>query len=139
MALANWIDKKVTKNSLFLYDFIGFEVDRKLQNSQLSRVDKSYLLEWVFINVANGFSEVITKIPERLQSLEIDIVTSFKEYYRDELYPTYTNRKKAYMFHFGENMSYLDISDIDITSKAFGPNDNFIDDSPSELDKIYNF
>ena len=59
MALPDWIDKKVTKNSLFLYDFLGFEVDRKLQNSKLNRVDKSYLLEWVFINVANGFSEIL--------------------------------------------------------------------------------
>ncbi len=139
MALPDWIDKKVTKNSLFLYDFLGFEVDRKLQNSKLNRVDKSYLLEWVFINVANGFSEILTKIPEKLQSLEVDVISIFKEYYKNELYPTYTNRKKAYMFHFGENMSYLDIFDIDITSKAFGPNDNFTNDTSSKLDRMYIF
>lgn len=139
MALPDWIDKKVTKNSLFLYDFLGFEVDRKLQNSALTRVDKSYLLEWVFTNTAQGFSELLTKIPERINSLGIDTISSFKEYYRNELYPTYTNRKKAYMFRFGENMSYIDISDVDITSKAFGPNDNFADDTSSVLDAMYNF
>jgi len=140
MALKNWIDKKVTKNTLFLFDFVGYEVDRELHSSDLNlnRKEKSYLLDWAFENIAQGFSELITNAPPEIKSKK-QITSFFIRYYKDKLYPVYSNRKKAYMFHFGENMSYSDISDIDITSKAFGANDNFANDASPKLDELYSF
>jgi hypothetical protein len=104
--------------------------------STLNKLDKSYLLEWTFVNVAEGFDELITQAPNNISE---SLADKYKIFYKDKLFPLYKKRKNAFSFHYGENMSYSDTSDVDITSKAFGANDNFIDDSSSELDKIYSF
>lgn len=43
------------------------------------------------------------------------------------------------MYDIGRNKAVNTPNTIDVTSKAFGPNDNFKDDSPSELDDIFKF
>lgn len=129
MALKNWIEKDISNNSLFSYDFIGFKVDREPIFKDLHRKYKSYLLEWAFENVAQSFSELITPPPANVKE---EWINKFKCYYKDTLYPVYKSRKNAYIFQYGENMSYSDIYDVDITSKAFGANDNYqnkIDDN----------
>ncbi len=134
-----WVQKEMYKNPLFSYEHIGFVFDRSVEFKDLHRYYQSYLLLWVFENIAEGFSELLTEAPSFKKEAWDLWLEKCKEWYSKKMYPLYRKRKNAFTFHYGESASYSDISDVDITSKAFGPNDNFTDDSPSELDKIYNF
>lgn len=132
MSLKNWIEKEISKNELFSYDFIAFKLDREPLFSNLHRKYKSYLLEWAFENVAHGYSELLTELQYTVSKEWID---KFKDYYKKNLYPVYKARKNAFIFQYGARMAYSDIYDIDITSIPFGPNDNYHRTIP-EKDKL---
>ena len=122
MALKNWIEKEICSNSLFSYDFIALKLDQEQQFNELHRKQKSYLLEWAFENVAQGYSELLTPPPSIVKQEWID---KFQTFYKKSLYPLYKARKNAFLFQYGKRKSYSDIYDVDITSKAFGANDNY--------------
>lgn len=134
-----WVQKEVFVNPLFSYDHISFLFDRSEIFKELHRYYQSFLLSWIFENVANGYSEMITDPPVFKNDDWGDWLDKCKELYKNKLFPLYKKRKNAFTFHYGESMSYSDNSDVDITSKSFGPNDNFTDDKCPELDKAYNF
>lgn len=131
--------EKVAQDEMFSFEFVGYMIQQYFPNENLCRKGLTYLLDWGFTNIAFDNYKPILDEPQPNNRLKKEDIESFRDFYIRKLYSSFSKREGNYLLYWGKNNANNNLLNVDVTSKGFGPNDNFKDDSPTVLDKIYNF
>lgn len=133
------IEEAIAEDFMYEYQFVGHLVLHEYENTSINRNGRSRLLDWAYVNIAKGYEQPISEKPKPSNILRQEDIDTFEKFYIEELYPAYASRNKNYLLYYGEDNAHNGLRLIDVTSKAFGANDNFKNGSKSDLDKIYTF
>lgn len=132
------IEEAIAKDFMYEYQFAGHLILNEYENSTISKNGLSHLLDWAYINIAKGYSTPVSDKPKPNNILTENDIKTFEEFYINVLFPAHYNRNKNYLLYYGKEYAHNGFRFIDVTSKAFGANDDFNEGSKIKLDK-YNF
>ncbi|QQR97521.1 MAG: hypothetical protein IPK18_11765 [Sphingobacteriales bacterium] len=134
------IEEAIAEDFMYEYQFVEYMVihEYKNDNKLMYRNRISHLLDWAYINIAKGYSTPVSDKPKPNNILTENDIKTFEEFYINVLFPAHYNRNKNYLLYYGKDNAHNGFRFIDVTSKAFGANDDFNEGSKIKLDK-YNF